>query len=106
MFPELQWQVTFGTGKGGLKKWGSKRYIADFYWPEKKIIFEIDGKSHKTEYRQVCDRLRDLFFKNELGIRTIRISNQQIKELFKDEEKRLIKENEQRNQQAFRSIFG
>lgn len=105
MFPELRWQVTFGTGKNGLKKWGSKKYVADFYWPEEKTIFEIDGKSHKTEYRQVCDKLRDLFFKGELGIKTVRLSNQQVKELFKKEEKRLIKGNEERNQQIFNSIF-
>ena len=31
MFPWLQYQVTFGTGKEGLAKWGSKKYVADFY---------------------------------------------------------------------------
>lgn len=31
MNPHLKRQVTFGTGKGGLEKWLTKKFTVDFY---------------------------------------------------------------------------
>jgi Uncharacterized protein conserved in bacteria len=81
MFPDLQSQVPFGTGKGGYKKYRAKRYIADFYDPDRKIIYEIDGTNHKREIEQLKDKIRDYFFYHELGIRTIRLTNKDIENL-------------------------
>ncbi|MED1303188.1 hypothetical protein BK704_19350 [[Bacillus thuringiensis] serovar konkukian] len=84
LFPYLKSQVAFGTGKGGYKKYGVKRYIADFYDEEYKTIYEIDGKSHRTTLGILSDELRDRFFRNELGIKTIRISNEGVENLLED----------------------
>lgn len=101
MFPWLQRQVTFGTGKGGLAKWGSKKYVADFYDPNKKEIFEIDGSSHNTPYRKVSDALRDSFFENK-GIKTYRISNQTVEK----EYVRFVKEDMAVNGEQYQGAFG
>lgn len=82
MFPQFKQQVPFGTGKGGLEKWGSKKFVADFYDENSKIIYEIDGKSHKPYYRQISDRLRDFFFEENLGIKTLRIMNEDVERMF------------------------
>ncbi|PEQ66922.1 DUF559 domain-containing protein [Bacillus cereus] len=84
LFPYLKSQVAFGTGKGGYKKYGVKRYIADFYDEEHKTIYEIDGKSHQTKLGILSDELRDRFFRNELGIKTIRILNKGVEKLLED----------------------
>ncbi|EJR65653.1 DUF559 domain-containing protein [Bacillus cereus] len=84
LFPYLKSQIAFGTGKGGYKKYGVKRYIADFYDEEHKTIYEIDGKSHRTKLGILSDVLRDRFFRNELGIKTIRISNEGVEKLLED----------------------
>lgn len=81
LFPEFDRQVTFGTGKGGLKKWGTKKFTADFYDPINKIVYEIDGRSHKRLIVQLNDRLKELFLK-EKGIEVIRIKNKIVENLF------------------------
>ena len=81
LYPYLTPQVHFGTGKGGLEKYLSKRYTADFYSEEGNVIYEIDGSNHKTELQQSKDRLRDLFFEIELGIKTIRLTNKEVEGL-------------------------
>ena len=101
MFPWLQYQVTFGTGKEGLAKWGSKKYVADFYDPNKKEIFEIDGSSHNTPYRKVSDALRDSFSESK-GIKTYRISNQTVEK----EYVRLVKEGMEANGEQYQGAFG
>lgn len=84
MFPGLTPQVHFGTGKGGYKKYLSKRYTADFYDEDNNIIYEIDGDSHNEEIQQLKDKIRDSFFWNELGIRTIRYTNEEVEEKLKN----------------------
>ena len=104
MFPKLLRQVTFGTGKGGLAKWGSKKYVADFFDPDTNTIFEIDGASHNSKYRQVADALRDKFFENK-GIKTIRISNRMVERLYVQQLKEDIAINGKKYQQAFNEFF-
>ncbi|MDD3157459.1 DUF559 domain-containing protein [Anaeromusa sp.] len=80
IFPDLERQVVFGTGVNGSKEWLSRRFIVDFYDRKSNVIYEIDGKSHKKKLQVLKDALRDLFFKN-LGIKTIRISNQEVENM-------------------------
>lgn len=48
--------------------------IADFYLPTLNIIIEIDGPCHDTEK----DRRRDTWFEQVRGIRTLRLTNEQV----------------------------
>lgn len=80
MYPGLERQVTFGTGKGGLEKWHTKKYTCDFFDRKNKIIYEIDGDTHKTELQIIKDQLRDCFFFLEKDIRTVRITNREVEE--------------------------
>lgn len=89
MFPDLKSQVTFGTGKGGYEKYLSKKFTADFYDKENKVIFEIDGKSHTTELGVLKNKIRDYFFWHELGLRTIRITNERVEEMLMEHLKEL-----------------
>jgi len=48
--------------------------IADFYLPTLDIIIEIDGPCHDPEK----DRCRDEWFEHVRGIRTFRLTNEQV----------------------------
>lgn len=81
LYPHLNSQVSFGTGKGGYKEYGFKRVIVDFYDSNKKIAYEIDGDNHKRELQQLKDRMKELFLQIEYGIRTIRFTNKEVEEM-------------------------
>jgi very-short-patch-repair endonuclease len=51
-------------------------YVADIYIPERRIVIEVDGPSHRG--REWRDRIRDAKFRSDLGIRTIRIENSEV----------------------------
>lgn len=57
-------------------------YIVDFYCPKSKLIIELDGSGHFNETNIINDRKRDAFF-NELGLRVLRIPNDEITSNFK-----------------------
>lgn len=92
MFPDFIPQVHFGTGKGGLEKYMSKRFTADFYDEENNRIFEIDGDNHKTELQSLKDKIRDYFFYHELGITTYRFTNKKVEEMMINRLEDLYKE--------------
>lgn len=50
--------------------------IADFYFPDYKIVLEIDGGYHNTPKQQIRDKYRTEYL-NKRGVRVIRISNKQ-----------------------------
>lgn len=50
--------------------------IADFYLPEQNLIIEIDGGYHKATTAK--DRLKDAAFLEARGIRTLRLTNDQV----------------------------
>src|SRR5699024_119816 len=77
LFPNFERQVTFGTGKNGLDKWCTKKFTADFYDSQNRIVIEIDGASHQTERQKIVDRMK-----------VYRISKEKIKELFEKETKK------------------
>jgi hypothetical protein len=84
MYPHLKSQVHFGTGKGGYKEYGVKRYTVDFYDEHNRIIYEIDGKNHNLKLNKLKDRIRELFFGLELGITTVRFTNEQVEQMLFD----------------------
>jgi very-short-patch-repair endonuclease len=51
------------------------RFIADFYCSELALVIEIDGGSHNN--KKGFDESRDKFFK-QIGIKTIRFTNDQV----------------------------
>ncbi len=51
------------------------RYILDFYCYKKHLAIEVDGEVHREQREN--DKYRDEFL-NSIGIRTIRISNEEI----------------------------
>lgn len=82
IFPLLKQQQSFGTGKGGYKKYGVKRYIADFVDPIAHVIIEIDGKNHSTYLQKIKDDLRTHFFQS-IDYLTFRFTNEEVKILGK-----------------------
>lgn len=64
-------------------------FIADFYCASALLVVELDGASH-TAQRQY-DAQRDRVF-SELGIRTLRISNQSVTKNFADVLEKIVKE--------------
>ena len=68
--PKFEQQVYFGTGKGGLKTWGCMNFTADFLDRPNKVVYELDGSSHKK--KQEVDARKDAFF-TSIGIKVFRI---------------------------------
>lgn len=87
LFPQLERQVAFGTGKNGFKKWGSKKYTVDFFDKDNQIAYEIDGKSHERLYVQVTDEMKRRFLLSK-GIEVVRVKNEHVKELFNEQARR------------------
>lgn len=77
LYPAAEQQVVFGTGKGGHKKWLSKKFTADFFDRKNNFVIEIDGFSHQSELAKIKDRLRTAFFQS-IGIRTARFTNKEV----------------------------
>ncbi len=51
--------------------------ICDFYCPELKLVIEIDGESHNSEFGKTYDYERDQIL-NSYGLKILRFSNQEI----------------------------
>lgn len=83
MNPHLKKQVVFGTGKGGYKKWMTKKFTVDFFDEKNKIAYEIDGNSHKTKIGWVNDRLKDHFM-SEKDILVVHITNEQVERIYNE----------------------
>lgn len=83
MWPGLKRQVTIGTGKGGYKEWGVKKYTLDFYDENAKIAYEIDGYSHSTKLGKAKDNYRDKLLLFLYGIRTVRYTNKEVENQLK-----------------------
>jgi len=77
LHPEFKREVSFGTGIGGLKKWKSTRFIADFVDEKNKIVYEIDGSSHTIPGRKDRDMRKDAFLKS-IGYEVIRIKEDDL----------------------------
>jgi len=53
-------------------------FIADFYCASQKLVIELDGKIH--DFQQEYDANRDAIMRG-LGIRVLRIKNEELKDL-------------------------
>ncbi len=77
---ELLWQMLRGNKTGF--KWRRQvsigAYIADFYCFAKKLVIELDGNQHLEPKALEYDKIRDAFL-SSLGIRVIRISNNDLR---------------------------
>lgn len=53
-------------------------FIVDFYFPKpRRLCLEIDGPIHNTKSQRDYDLVRDLFLRNERGLRVIRLLNRE-----------------------------
>jgi type I restriction enzyme M protein len=52
-------------------------YIVDFYYPDAKLVIEIDGGQHYSEPGLATDILRDQRFA-DLGLRVMRVSAREV----------------------------
>jgi very-short-patch-repair endonuclease len=50
-------------------------FVVDFYCPEEKLVIELDGKIHERQKEQ--DEYRT-FIINQLGMRVLRIKNEEL----------------------------
>ncbi|MEM6396396.1 MAG: endonuclease domain-containing protein [Bacteroidota bacterium] len=53
-------------------------FIVDFYWPQKDLVIEIDGKYHDTDKQTMADEERDRILMESFGKRVARFSNEQV----------------------------
>lgn len=81
---KMRKQVVFGTGKNGLKKYGSKRFIADFVDDENKIVLEVDGNSHKSIKSRIRDLKKEKCLLEIYGYGTVRFTNEMVETVVKD----------------------
>ncbi|MFZ2153172.1 MAG: endonuclease domain-containing protein [Microgenomates group bacterium] len=75
------------TGYLFLRQKPIYRFITDFYCAELKLAIEIDGSSHNN--KKCTDKLRDQFLK-QIGIDTIRFTNNEIIYNINDVKNKLI----------------
>jgi very-short-patch-repair endonuclease len=68
-------QIKYIFQKGFLKPF---HRIVDFYIPRKKLIIEIDGGYHKEPYYKEKDRIKDAVFLKVRGLKTVRLTNEQV----------------------------
>ena len=88
--PEEQklWQALRGRKLGGKKflrqqpiiydSIHRKFFVADFYCAETKLVIELDGRYH--DFQQDYDQNRDSILQ-ELGLRVLRIKNEELSDL-------------------------
>ena len=60
-------------------KHDKKAFIADFFLPRLKLVFEIDGDTHDSERAKIYDLSRASFLATK-GIQVVRITNDQTKD--------------------------
>lgn len=56
---------------------GKKFFIMDFYIPDKKVCFEIDGEYHNTEEQLKKDRYRTKLIE-KFKIKVVRLTNEEV----------------------------
>ncbi|MCC5907826.1 MAG: DUF559 domain-containing protein [Balneolaceae bacterium] len=78
---ELMWQLLRKKQLQGLKFRRQhpieEGFILDFYCHEKKLAVELDGAYHNTEDQRASDEEREQFL-NDIGVRVIRFSNEEV----------------------------
>ena len=77
----ILWSVLRGSqiGYKFRRQHGIGPYIVDFYCPQCKLIFELDGDSHYSNSEQQRDVVRDAFVMSK-KLRVLRFTNTEILE--------------------------
>lgn len=78
LHPTFEREKIFGTGKGGMSRWGCQAFYADFYDPSTKTVFEIDGPVHKKAAKVIERDTRKKLFLKTKGIKVVRIRNEDV----------------------------
>lgn len=64
-------EIYFGVGKGGLKRYGCKWFLTDFYNKKYNLVIELDGSSH-NKYVKERDKRKDLCLKEIHSLNVLR----------------------------------
>lgn len=51
-----------------------KWYFVDFYFPDIKLVVELDGRQHEKPKHQQADKIRDQYIKEHKSLEVFRIS--------------------------------
>jgi very-short-patch-repair endonuclease len=96
MFTKFLNNVGFKEQIDFFREFPFSKYFCDFYFPQKQLVVEIDGKQHEEKERQRVDQEKDAFLKSK-GIKVVRIKwsavHIQSKEMFEKIEILLKTEN-------------
>lgn len=87
LHPNMERQISIGTGKNGRQKYGPSKYVMDFYYSNargEKFCIEIDGKGHRAEIKRLKDQIKEACLWLEHGIATIRFTNEEVEQLMKN----------------------
>ena len=91
----LKYELNFKVKKSDLGMDCNSCYFLDFFFPEKNIDLEIDGKQHEREERKKSDMVRDgALLENGYKVYRIKwksINNKQGKEYIKNEIQKFLK---------------
>lgn len=81
LFPKYEPQISFGTGKGGVKNFGCSKVVVDFLHREKNIAYEVDGNNHKTAKQIEKDAFKERLLETKYGIEVYRKTNKEVESM-------------------------
>lgn len=77
-----------------------KRYWLDFAWPDKKIYFEVDGRTHFTEEGKKHDSIREQLLSEEGWTLIGRCNWSEYQKFSREEKEKYVQEIEQKIKNA------
>lgn len=98
-YAEQSWYNIFANDLGEktfINNFFVKKYWLDFAWPDKKIYFEVDGRTHFTDEGILHDKERTEFLKNEGWTLIGRCNWSEYQKLSRDEKEKFVQEIEQK----------
>lgn len=98
-YAEQSWYNIFSNDLGEktfINNFFVKKYWLDFAWPDKKIYFEVDGRTHFTEDGILHDKERTEFLNNEGWTLIGRCNWSEYQKLSREEKEAFVKDIEQK----------
>ena len=98
-YAEQSWYNIFANDLGEktfINNYFVKKYWLDFAWPDKKIYFEVDGRTHFTEEGLKHDLERTEFLKKEGWDLIGRCNWSEYQKLSREEKEKYVQEIEQK----------